>query len=87
MGCIMSLFATVAIVCTLSFCNDYVIDNASTPYDASVNTKAKDTEFLNIWGDEKLLKNWLDKYQVGETMFEIVSVDIESRYIADGDTP
>lgn len=83
----MSIFATIAVVCTMATCSDYVIDTAQTANDAVINTKAKDNEFLNIWGDEQDLNKWLVKYQIGETVFEIVSLDFETREVVEADIP
>lgn len=77
----MSIFATIAVVCTMATCSDYAIDTAQTMSDAKVNTQTKDNEFLNIWGDEQDLNKWLDKYRIGETVFEIVSIDFETKEI------
>lgn len=83
----MSIFATIAVVCTMATCSDYVIDTAQNVTDANVNTQTKDNEFLTIWGDEQDLNAWLTKYQIGETVFEIVSLEMETREIAEDMTP
>lgn len=83
----MSLFASVALVCTLSYCSDYVLDTAETRVDAMHNTTAVDNEFLSIWGDENMLNMWLTKYHVGETVFEIVSIDFETVEIPEKEIP
>lgn len=83
----MSIFATIAVVCTMATCSDYVIDTAQNVTDANVNTQTKDNEFLAIWGDEQDLNKWLTKYQIGETVFEIVSLEMETREIAEDMTP
>ncbi|AEO14600.1 hypothetical protein MT_57060 [Pseudomonas phage phiPto-bp6g] len=78
----MSVFlATVAVVCTISACNDYVIDNAQDKVSQVVNTSLHQKEYNSIWEDEQGLTDWLKKYQIGETIFEIVSIDIESQDI------
>lgn len=83
----MSLFATVAIVCTMAQCNDYVIDPAESRDDAVVNTQAHQVEYNKVWEDEKGLTDWLNKYQIGETIFEIVSIDIETKEIQEANIP
>lgn len=83
----MSIFATIAVVCTMATCSDYVIDTAQNVTDANVNTQTKDNEFLAIWGDEQDLNKWLTKYQIGETVFEIVSLEMETREITEDMTP
>lgn len=81
------LFATVAVVCTMSTCNNYVIDTADTALIQNINTSLQYNEYKSVWQDEKGLNNWLDKYQIGETVFEIVSIDIESQEIQEVDLP
>lgn len=81
------LFATVAVVCTLSKCNDYVIDQSHDRLDGMVNTLQHDEEYQAVWQDEKGLTDWLKKYQIGETIFEIVSIDIENKTIDADDIP
>jgi len=81
------LFATVAVVCTLSQCNDYVIDNSTDKLDGVVNTSQHNDEYQAVWQDEKGLTDWLNKYQIGETIFEIVSIDIENQTINADDIP
>lgn len=81
------LFATVAVVCTMSTCNDYVIDTSTDKLDGHVNTVQHNEEYQSVWEDEAKLNNWLNKYQIGETVFEIVSIDIESQDIHEDDTP
>lgn len=73
------IFATVAIVCTMAKCNDYYIDKAENRLSGEINTVAHQQEFNRVWEDEQGLTNWLNKYQIGETIFEIVSVDIETK--------
>lgn len=82
-----TLFATVAVVCTMSACNDYVIDTANTATVQQINTSLQYNEYQAVWQDEKGLTNWLNKYQIGETVFEIVSIDIESQTIEGKDVP
>jgi hypothetical protein len=83
----MSIFATIAVVCTLATCSDYVIDTASNQVDASINTQAHNTKFLSVWEDEKQLTNWLSQYSIGETVFEIVSLELETKEVKEDDTP
>lgn len=71
-------FATVAIVCTMVACKGYDIDTAETALDATINTVAHQQEFNRVWEDEKGLTNWLKRYKIEETIFEIVSIDIEN---------
>lgn len=83
----MTIFATVAIVCTMAACNDYVIDTAKDEISQLVNTSKQRTVYESVWEDEKGLTRWLNKYQIGETIFEIVSIDIESQDINEDDIP
>jgi len=86
----MSIFAIVAVVCTAATCNDYVIDTAQTKVDNYINLAEKAVEFAKVWDEkenEKPLTEWLGRYKIGETLFEIVSVDIEQREIHDDDIP
>ena len=83
----MSIFATVAVVCTMSACNDYVIDTSKTAVTQAAATRAHTMVYNEIWEDEKGLSEWLKKYQIGETIFEIVSIDIESQDIEEADIP
>ena len=83
----MSIFASVAIVCTLAACNEYHVDTAQTLEDGTYNTQVVDTEFFNLWGDEQQLNQWLAKNKVGETVFEIVSVEFETQEINENDIP
>jgi hypothetical protein len=75
------LFATVAIVCTMSACNDYHIDKGASYGDAEINTTIHQSNFNKVWEDEKGLTNWLGKHKIHETIFEIVSIDIETQTI------
>lgn len=81
------LFATVAVVCTMSTCNDYVIDQADNATIQQINTSLHNVDYNAVWEDEKGLTDWLNKYQIGETIFEIVSIDIESQNIQEVDIP
>lgn len=83
----MSLFATIAVVCTMATCSDYVIDSADTMQDAEVNTSAQAGRFLTLWGDEKMLNEWLTEFKIGETVFEIVSLEFESKEIKEDEIP
>lgn len=83
----MTIFATVAVVCTMSLCNDYVIDTSKTAVTQASATRAHTMVYNEIWEDEKGLTEWLNKYQIGETIFEIVSIDIESQDIDETDIP
>lgn len=83
----MSIFATIAVVCTLSTCNDYVIDTATTEVDANTNTNEQLINFLKVWTEEKPLTEWLTKQQIGETVFEIVSLDFETQELEECDLP
>lgn len=83
----MSVFATIATVCTLAICSDYVLDTAPVDRTAAVNTSVIDDHFLSIWGDEKELNKWLDKYKIGETVFEIVSIEFNTKEIEEDDLP
>lgn len=83
----MSILVTVAVVCTMSTCNDYVIDTSKTAVTQAAATRAHTTVYNEIWEDEKGLSEWLKKYQIGETIFKIVSIDIESQDIEEADIP
>lgn len=83
----MSIFATIAIVCTMATCSDYVVDQAQTVADANLNTHNQSEEFNALWEDEQKLVNWLDKNQIGETVFEIVSLEFETKEIKDSEIP
>lgn len=77
----MSIFATIAVVCTMATCNDYVIDTASTMQEANHNTSVQDERFASLWEDETKLTNWLKEFKIGETVFEIVSLEMETKEI------
>ena len=83
----MSLFASIAIVCTMTTCSDYYLDTAPTEFDAKVNTQVIDDAFLADWVDEKKLNQWLDKYQIGETVFEIVSIEFDTKEVKEEEIP
>lgn len=83
----MSIFASIAIVCTMATCSDYVVDTAQTVADANQNTQVVDDKFLSVWGDEQELNKWLDTYQIGETVFEIVSVEFETKELKENEIP
>lgn len=83
----MSLFLTAAVVCTMATCNDYHVDQAATLEDGVANTQRHEREFHKAWEDEQKLNNWLTKYQIGETVFEIVSIDFETQEIEQDDVP
>lgn len=82
-----AIFATVAVVCTMSSCNDYVIDTSQTLKDGVVNTQSHKEDFLSKWDDEDTLTKWLGEYKVGETVFEIVSLEFETQEIEQDDIP
>jgi hypothetical protein len=71
----------------MSTCSDYIVDTAPASVNADQNTKAVYAEFLNNWDDEQKLNKWLDKYQIGETVFEIVSIEFETKEIKDEQIP
>lgn len=83
----MSIFLTAAVVCTMATCNDYHIDKATTLEDGVTNTQRHEREFLKIWEDEQKLNQWLAKYQIGETVFEIVSIDFETQELEENEIP
>lgn len=83
----MSIFATVAVVCTMSQCPEYVIDHGVNRVDGEINTLAHQNIYNKVWEDEKGLTNWLQRHKIGETVFEIVSIDIETREIDDQEIP
>lgn len=81
------IFATVAVVCTMATCNDYVIDHASQYKQADMNTKTHVVEFDEAFNDEAKLNKWLDTYKIGETVFEIVSVEFVTEAMQEDDLP
>lgn len=83
----MSIFATIAVVCTMATCSDYVVDTATNVSDANLNTYIIGEQFGNIWEDEQKLTNWLDSYKIGETVFEIVSLEFETKEIQEDEIP
>lgn len=83
----MSIFATIAVVCTMATCSDYVVDTATNVSDANLNTYIIGEHFGNIWEDEQKLTNWLDSYKIGETVFEIVSLEFETKEIQEDEIP
>lgn len=83
----MSILFTVAVVCTMSACSDYNIDQANTLEDGVTNTRTHEAEFLKVWEDEQKLNKWLAKYQIGETVFEIVSIDFETQEVEENEIP
>lgn len=83
----MSIFATVAVVCTMAVCNDYHIDQASTLEDGVTNTRSHESGFLKVWEDEKGLTDWLTRYQIGETIFEIQTLEFETQEVQEVDLP
>jgi len=80
-------FFTVAVVCTMSLCSDYYIDTASNKADAILNISSHNEQYLSIWEDEKGLTAWLIKHKIGETVFEIVSLDIQTQEINEEELP
>lgn len=82
-----AIFATVAVVCTMATCNDYVIDHQYQYANAHNATQAHIVEFDEAFKDEAKLNKWLDTYKIGETVFEIVSVDFETQAMAEDDLP
>lgn len=83
----MSLFATVAIVCTMSACNDYFADVSSVEKDAQTNTLDIQRELDYAMQSESAMDRFLEKYQIGETVFEIVSIDIETKPVLPEELP
>lgn len=81
------IFATVAIVCTMATCNDYFIDTAHNGLSGEINTVAHQQEFSRVWEDEKGLTSWLKKYKIQESIFEIVSIDLETHKVASKEIP
>lgn len=71
----------------MASCSDYVVDHASNMQDAKVKTQVIDDKFLADWGDEQKLNQWLDKYKIGETVFEIVSIEFETKEIKEDELP
>lgn len=55
----MSILVTVAVVCTMSTCNDYVIDTSKTAVTQAAATRAHTMVYNEIWEDEKGLSEWL----------------------------
>ena len=74
----MILFATIATVCTMSVCNDYTIDTDQRLDGAQANTQAIQTTLDEAMQDEHKMDAWLARYIIGETVFEIVSIDLET---------
>lgn len=83
----MSIFASIAVVCTMSLCSDYVLDTESSKVEAAYNTLEHQSEYQAVWEDEKGLTDWLTKHKIGETVFEIVSIDIETQEINEEELP
>jgi hypothetical protein len=83
----MSLFATVAIVCTMATCNNYFADVSGVETDAIDNTSLVQAELDYAMQYETAMIDFLDRYQIGETVFEIVSIDIETQEIHGDDLP
>lgn len=83
----MSLFASVAIVCTMSACNNYFVDVATDSAYAETNTSVIQTELDYAMQTESAMERFLDKYQIGETVFEIVSIDIETHSLKEDEFP
>lgn len=81
------LFASIAIVCTMATCSDYYLDTAPTMVEAQKNTQVIDDAFLADWGDEQKLNQWLDKYQIGETVFEIVEIEFTTKEVKEDELP
>lgn len=80
-------FFTVAVVCTMSLCSDYYIDTASNKADVILRTAHHNGQYLSVWEDEKGLTDWLSKHKIDETVFEIVSIDIETQEIDEEELP
>lgn len=83
----MSLFASVAIVCTMSACNNYFADVSIKEGDAIKNTGHIQSELDYAMQTESAMERFLDKYQIGETVFEIVSIDIETHSVKEDEFP
>lgn len=83
----MSIFASVAVVCTMSFCSDYILDAESSKVEAAYNTLANQSQYQAVWEDEKGLTDWLTRHKIGEIVFEIVSIDIETQEINQEELP
>jgi hypothetical protein len=71
----------------MSLCSDYYIDTASNKADAILNTSSHNAQYLSAWEDEKGLTGWLTKHKIGETVFEIVSIDTETQEINEEELP
>lgn len=83
----MSIFATVAIVCTMSACNDYIVDHSTTRDEAVINAGNHAAGVLSAMETEQGMNSLLENYRIGETVFEIVSIDIETKEIQPEDLP
>lgn len=83
----MSIFASVAIVCTMSLCNNYHIDTADSLDDGVKNTETHQKTLQAAMPVEKELNDWLVRHQIGETVFEIVSIEIETHEVHSDDNP
>ncbi|ANA49160.1 hypothetical protein PMW_35 [Pseudomonas phage phiPMW] len=83
----VSTFATMLVVCTMSQCSDYGADTASLEFSQQQNTKRVQKELDNAMQNEHDMQKFLDKYQIGETVFEIVSIDVENRTLQEKEIP
>lgn len=81
------VFATVAVVCTMATCNDYVIDHQNQYGNAHNATQTHIVEFEKAFNDEAKLNKWLDTYKIGETVFEIVSVEFVTEAMDEDNLP
>jgi hypothetical protein len=71
----------------MSLCSDYYIDTASNKADTIFNTSHHSEQYLSVWEDEKGLTAWFIKHKIGETVFKIVSIDIETQEINEEELP
>lgn len=81
------IFATVAVVCTMATCNDYVIDHHYQYQNAHNATMVHADKFDKVYNDEAGLTKWLETYKIGETVFEIVSVEFVTEAMDEDDLP
>lgn len=83
----IATFATMLVVCTMSQCNDYAADTATLQFSQDQNTKRVQKELDKAMQTEQDMERFLSKYQIGETVFEIVSIDVENRTLHEDETP
>ncbi len=83
----MSIFSSVLVVYTMATCNNYFADTSEIQSDAVKNSIRIDSELDEAMHTESGMIEFLNKYHIGETVFEIVSIEVEVLEVQENEIP